>query len=42
LYKFIDFGSWLVTLSERHKLRVSENGVLRDIFGVEGVETTGD
>ena len=35
-------GTWLLTLREERKLRVSENRVLRRIFGAKRVEATGD
>jgi hypothetical protein len=28
-------GTWSLTLSEEHRLRVFENGVLREIFGAD-------
>jgi hypothetical protein len=31
-----------VSLSAGHNLRLSENRVLREIFGAKGVEPTGD
>ena len=34
--------TWLLTLREERRLRVSENGVLRRIFGLERDEVTGD
>jgi len=34
--------TWLLTLREERRLRVSENGVLRRIFGLERDEVTGE
>jgi hypothetical protein len=34
------FETWSVTIKEEHKLRVSENGVLRSIFGPKRDEVT--
>jgi len=34
--------TWLLTLREERKLRVSENRVLRRIFGPKGNEVTGE
>ena len=35
-------ATWLLTLREERRLRVSENRVLRRIFGPKGVEVTGE
>jgi len=34
--------TWPLTLREERRLRVSENRVLREIFGSERAEVTGD
>jgi hypothetical protein len=34
--------TWTLTLREEHRLRVFENGVLREIFGSKGDEVTGE
>jgi hypothetical protein len=34
--------TWSLTLREEHRLRVSENRVLREIFGPKGDEVTGE
>jgi hypothetical protein len=34
--------AWSLTLREEHRLRMSENRVLRKIFGVKRDEVTGD
>jgi hypothetical protein len=36
------YETWSVTLREEHRLRVSENRVLRRIFGPKGVEVKGE
>jgi hypothetical protein len=36
------YETWSLTLREEHRLRVSENRVLRRIFGPKRVEVTGD
>jgi hypothetical protein len=36
------FGTWLLTLRVKHKLKVFENRVLRRIFGTERDEVTGE
>jgi hypothetical protein len=35
-------GTWSLTVSEEHRLRVFENKVLRRIFGPKEVEVTGE
>jgi hypothetical protein len=35
-------GSWSLTLREQSRLKVSENRVLRRIFGPKGDEETGE
>jgi hypothetical protein len=34
--------TWSLTLTEEHRLKVSENGVLRRIFGPQRDEVTGE
>jgi hypothetical protein len=36
------YETWSLTLSEEHRLRVFENGVLRRIFGPKRDERTGE
>jgi hypothetical protein len=36
------FGTGSLTLRDEHRLRVSENGVLREVFGAVRLEVTGD
>jgi hypothetical protein len=36
LVVFYGFGTWSLTLRERHKLNVFENRLLRKIFGPKG------
>ena len=43
-WRFALFGcqSLFLTLGQEHRLRVFENGVLREVFGTEKDEVTGD
>ena len=36
------FKNWSLTLTQKHRLRVFENRVLRRIFGSKGDEVTGE